>query len=251
MRSRANRYQTAAEVEADLRGFLRKYLPTYSRSNLGRYVRKMFAQEIERELRMLEEYVLADDVSDDLGVNLIASGDDFQAAEVPFQPKPTSTHIAIGPDAFGDASQIAQQPAPPRALGNPEIHDANTMILDTRAPARRSAPAMSPTAAAPRPAAAMPYAPPIYPAPYTPAAHDEPTAAGPIVGASGGFLAPEPAKPRPAASQPWGNPAKALTETPPIELVDSDLLEDGAELEDDLHNAPTQIIDLERLRRRG
>jgi eukaryotic-like serine/threonine-protein kinase len=46
-RSRANRYQTAAEADADLRAFLRKYMPNYSRSNLGRYVRKMFAQEID------------------------------------------------------------------------------------------------------------------------------------------------------------------------------------------------------------
>src|SRR5258706_10225006 len=54
-RSRANRYQTAAEAEADLRSFLRKFMPTYSRSHLGRFIRKMFASEIERELRMLEE----------------------------------------------------------------------------------------------------------------------------------------------------------------------------------------------------
>src|SRR5262249_1545733 len=70
-RSRAHRYQTAHELETDLRAFLRRYVPNYSRSHLGRYMRKMFAAEIERELRMLEEYVLADQVSDDVGENLI------------------------------------------------------------------------------------------------------------------------------------------------------------------------------------
>ena len=82
-RSRAHRYQTSAEAEADLRTFLKKFVPTYSRSHLGRYVRKTFAQEIERELRMLEEFVLADQVSDDLGENLIPSSEDAPAPAVP------------------------------------------------------------------------------------------------------------------------------------------------------------------------
>ena len=43
-RSRAHRYQTAAELEVDLRAFLRRYVPNYSRSHLGRYMRKMFAE---------------------------------------------------------------------------------------------------------------------------------------------------------------------------------------------------------------
>lgn len=328
MRSRANRYQTAAEVEADLRSFLRKYMPNYSRSNLGRYVRKMFAQEIERELRMLEEYVLADDVSDDLGENLIAGHDDFQAGEVPFLPKPTSTHIAIGPDPFADRSQLAQLPALPRALGSPEIHDASTMILDLRQAGRRAqaaplhlddppakeaaptvvgpplvgsieAPKVPSVASAPaeyqsfsaptQPFAAPlppPFAQPQQPFPHQPFAQPQPfphqphpfahqphpfpqqvpqqaplpapappmappysppspgphvIAARPrgVVASEGPTRLPEPAT-RPAH-------AKALTETPPIELLEEDLEVE----EDDLHSAPTQIIDLDRLARRG
>src|SRR5258708_5279658 len=87
-RSRAHRYQTAAEVEADLRSFLRKYMPNYSRSHLGRFIRKMFASEIERELRMLEEFVLADVVSDDVGENLIAPDPDYQPPPLPLHPQP-------------------------------------------------------------------------------------------------------------------------------------------------------------------
>ena len=38
--------------------FLRKFMPSYRRSHFGRFMRNVFATEIERELRMLEEYVI-------------------------------------------------------------------------------------------------------------------------------------------------------------------------------------------------
>src|SRR5262245_39652585 len=111
-RSRANRYQTAAEVETDLRAFLRKFMPNYSRSHLGRFIRKSFATEIERELRMLEEFVMTDDVSDDVGVNLMKRDDDFEPPEVPFQPKPTSVSIAaVAPTEFSTESNFTTMPA--------------------------------------------------------------------------------------------------------------------------------------------
>ncbi|MEZ4404333.1 MAG: serine/threonine-protein kinase [Kofleriaceae bacterium] len=156
-RSRAQRYQTSADVEADLRAFLRRYVPTYSRSHLGRYVRKAFASEIERELRMLEEYVVADEVSDDVGENLIAarqteSEPDEGFAPVPFQPRPTATHAAA-PDDFaeGDGHTTvprteAKRPDGPRPLGRAdaephldlELHGAQTMILDSGRRRRRT-----------------------------------------------------------------------------------------------------------------
>ncbi len=71
-RSRANRFQDADDVARALRNFLHKSMPTYSRSHLGRYVRKYFASEIEKELRMLEEYVVDDKVKNDVGQNLIS-----------------------------------------------------------------------------------------------------------------------------------------------------------------------------------
>jgi serine/threonine protein kinase len=144
-RSRAQRYQTAAEVEADLRAFLRRYAPTYSRSHLGRYVRKAFATEIERELRMLEEYVLADEVSDDVGENLIAgraqSEPDFAPVPVPFQPRPTGTHAAAPEaDDFADGESHTTLPRSDSeglraATDVPDLHAAQTMILD---PSRRA-----------------------------------------------------------------------------------------------------------------
>jgi len=137
-RSRANRYQTAAEAEGDLRAFLRKFMPNYSRSHLGRFIRKMFAQEIERELRMLEEYVMADDVSEDVGESMMQRDDDFEPPEVPFQPKPTSVSIAaIGTGTNGGDSRVTDFSSDSNFTTMPkvdaqDIHGANTVILEDR-----------------------------------------------------------------------------------------------------------------------
>jgi serine/threonine-protein kinase len=138
-RSRANRYQTAAEAEGDLRAFLRKFMPNYSRSHLGRFIRKMFAAEIERELRMLEEFVMADDPSDDVGENLISGADDFDAPAVPFQPKPTSVSVAAAPGGTHTGASRANDFASnsnfttmPKVDREEDIHAQPTMILDSR-----------------------------------------------------------------------------------------------------------------------
>jgi hypothetical protein len=143
-RSRAQRYQTAQEAEADLRSFLRKYVPNYSRSHLGRYVRKNFATEIERELRMLEEFVLSDEVSDDVGQNLIASADDVQPEAVPFQPKPTSTVASPAPPR-GDFEDGTSRTTLPKG-GGFDLHTAETVILDARGSQKQlTPPAPSPS----------------------------------------------------------------------------------------------------------
>jgi serine/threonine-protein kinase len=87
-RSRAHRYQTADDVARALRGFLHHYMPSYSRSHMGRYVRKKFSAEIERELRMLEEFVV-EPVHGDLGENLIANVLGPKAEYTEFTPRPT------------------------------------------------------------------------------------------------------------------------------------------------------------------
>ncbi len=148
-RSRANRYQTAAEAEADLRAFLRKFMPNYSRSHLGRFIRKNFAQEIERELRMLEEYVLTDDVSDDVGENLMGADENFEPPEVPFQPKPTSVSIAaLDSRRSQDFSGDSQFTTMPKAQQHEsDIHGANTQILENgprRAPPQPKPPGVRP-----------------------------------------------------------------------------------------------------------
>jgi serine/threonine-protein kinase len=224
-RSRANRYQTAAEVEGDLRSFLKKFMPNYSRSHLGRFIRKSFAQEIERELRMLEEYVLTDDVSDDVGENLMGADENFDPPEVPFQPKPTSVSIlaaraAAANDFSGDSNFTTMPKAAPheppeddpwKAPAN-DIHGANTLILDGRG---RNAP-RPPT----RPPTRSPARPPT-------SARGDATSAG---------------KRRTRSHPPPPPPARGSGRQPIQPIYD-----------DDVHSAPTMIIDLGRMRgrRRG
>src|SRR5258708_18684438 len=155
-RSRANRYQTAAEAEGDLRAFLRKFMPNYSRSHLGRFIRKMFAQEIERELRQLEEFVMGEEVSDDVGESLMAKDDDFEPPEVPFQPKPTSVSVAALASDFSGDSNFTTMPRMDEV--DEEIHAQPTQILADRGrsvaqpPPRKPAPRTSPPPP-PKPAA--------------------------------------------------------------------------------------------------
>jgi serine/threonine-protein kinase len=150
-RSRANRYQTAAEAEAELRAFLRKFMPNYSRSHLGRFIRKMFAAEIERELRMLEEFVLDEEVSDDLGESMMSRDEDFEPPEVPFQPKPTSVSILAIPEAIdpsyasgsNDFAGDSNHTTMPKAEPHEDLHAANTVILENGR-GRNSRPPLAP-----------------------------------------------------------------------------------------------------------
>ena len=145
-RSRANRYQTAAEAEGDLRAFLRKFMPNYSRSHLGRFIRKMFANEIERELRMLEEYVMTDDVSDDVGESMMTRDENFEPPEVPFQPKPTSVSLQPAPPSGSTDSRVQQFTSdsnfttiPKADKQREDVHAVETLILENGR--GRSAPA--------------------------------------------------------------------------------------------------------------
>jgi serine/threonine-protein kinase len=138
-RSRAHRYQTAAEVAAALREFLHRHMPSYSRSHLGRYVRKKFATEIERELRMLEEFVV-ETVDGDVGENLIAGVLGPQAPYTEFTPRPT---MSGGPAPTGDGEPSQNGTGAttlPRAgssepgaedAGGFDLHAAETVILDS------------------------------------------------------------------------------------------------------------------------
>lgn len=156
-RSRAHRYQTAAEVAAALRDFLRTHMANYSRSHLGRYVRKKFSSEIERELRMLEEYVVDDVPSGDVGENLIAGVLGPKARYTEFTPRPT--FVGEEPQAPGTATSDYEPPeekssaatlprgqseaGPAEETGGFDIHAAETLILDS-ARGRRRKPSAEP-----------------------------------------------------------------------------------------------------------
>src|SRR5262249_30267242 len=59
-RSRSARYQSGAELAEALRDFLDRFHPGYRRSHFGRFMRRIFADDIEKELRILEDYVIRD-----------------------------------------------------------------------------------------------------------------------------------------------------------------------------------------------
>ena len=100
-RSRSGRYQTSRDFRDALLGFLRNFNPQYRRTKLSRFLKRIWAAEIERELRALEEYVLDASPAHDYGKNLIADALGPNAAYSEFHPHPTgdgSTPVAEGPE---------------------------------------------------------------------------------------------------------------------------------------------------------
>jgi serine/threonine protein kinase len=149
-RSRSQRYQSGAELALALRRFLDRHRPGYRRSNFGRYMRAMFETDIERELRLLEEYVIDGGDPSKVGENLIADalgvnapytkftavieGEAGESREAP--PSPASSTLDIGRmdtaaprvDLHAEKTQILN-----RALRRPDLHAEKTQILDRAA----------------------------------------------------------------------------------------------------------------------
>tara|TARA_R110002096_G_scaffold77896_4_gene183222 strand:+ start:20582 stop:21856 length:1275 start_codon:yes stop_codon:yes gene_type:complete len=151
-RSRANRFQSSDDVHRALRSFLNSTMPNYSRSHLGRYVRKQFGAEIERELRMLEEYVVSAEPSSDVGENLISNvlGPDAEFSR--FSPHADGTRVEdseVATDVHGDddggttnvddeedeeRTEINASPQPAAAIpAHAGLHQASTAIIDAGA----------------------------------------------------------------------------------------------------------------------
>lgn len=131
-RSAGARQQTAAELANELREFLRQASPDYVPGRLGRRLRAMFAEDIERDLRVLEEYVLGEADPAALGDNLIAEVLGEGAAYTQFTP--------LGPVQLVDPETRMMPRVPPPETRLPpgvNIHDMKTEILDPRERASR------------------------------------------------------------------------------------------------------------------
>ena len=89
MRPREARFQSGDDMAAALEGFLSGHSPNYTRSTLGRFLRRLFEREIDRELRILEDYVVGAPEGD-VGVNLIADALGPSAPYTQFSPEPPS-----------------------------------------------------------------------------------------------------------------------------------------------------------------
>ena len=88
---REMRFQTALGFRDALVRFLRAHAPEYRRTRLARYMKSLWAAEIDEDLRLLEECVLdlPDDDDDVFGTNLIADDLPEDAPYSKFGPRPT------------------------------------------------------------------------------------------------------------------------------------------------------------------
>jgi serine/threonine protein kinase len=150
-RSRSQRHQSGAELALALRVFLDRHRPGYRRSHFGRFMRQTFEHEIERELRLLEEYVIEGADASKVGENLIA---DALGADAPYT-RFTAAVVDGSVAATGNFPRMHQQsPAdlhaePTRILtrnsaGAPELPPLSaqeTQILSER-PRRPSSPSL-------------------------------------------------------------------------------------------------------------
>ncbi|MEM9194545.1 MAG: serine/threonine-protein kinase, partial [Myxococcota bacterium] len=90
-RSRSARFQTSMAFRDALLQFLRNHNNKYRRTKLARFQKRIWAKEIETELRAMEDFVLDAGPVESFGENLIADALGPDAAFSKFSPEPTRT----------------------------------------------------------------------------------------------------------------------------------------------------------------
>jgi serine/threonine-protein kinase len=109
-RSRSARYQTALETRDALLRFLRNYNPKYRRTKLSRFMKRVWGEEIERDLRAMEDFVI------DSG--MMASPQDYGKNLIADALGPGATYSRFGPE-------------PTKGVPEPGVHQAKTEIIDS------------------------------------------------------------------------------------------------------------------------
>jgi serine/threonine-protein kinase len=259
-RSRSSRFQTGQELAAALRHFLERYKPGYRRSHFARFMRKLFAEDIERELRVLEEYVIDTGAADpeDVGENLIA---DALPEDAPYTQFTAASGGGGGGTRIGSRSSKLRnvrgtfEVGPTPVLGDvpqPSLHERGTMLIKRppsdepsapRLPSRVPRDKTPPKPIAPRPLASRRAPPPN----ITPVPKDATTDPDPLPELQAlptRIFAPVPESPtgqnlhqdrtqifRHSEERPQ-EPARRRTKTAEVEeedilLDDDDLFEDG------------------------
>jgi eukaryotic-like serine/threonine-protein kinase len=120
-RSRSQRFQSGEELALALRVFLDRYKPSYRRSNCGRFMRREFGEDIEKELRLLEEYVIAGGDVTKMGENLIA---DALGPDAPYTKFTAALPEGDGKTPLGN-SDLLPDSLPPLE----DLHAQSTRIL--------------------------------------------------------------------------------------------------------------------------
>ena len=127
-RSRGSRFNNAAEFAAGLRSFITQRAPAYSPGRLGRVLRKLFAEEIDKDLRLLEEFVVGKADPGEVGDNLLAEVLGEGAAYTQFTPSPEQAEQLAEENK---TRMIPRVPVPEERIpGDANMHDMKTMIID-------------------------------------------------------------------------------------------------------------------------
>jgi serine/threonine-protein kinase len=128
-RSVGSRYQSALELADDLRGFIQETAPDYAPGRLGRTLRTLFQEDIDKDLRVLEEYMLAKVDPAAVGQNLLA--------EVLGEGAPYTQFTPISPELREQAveherTRMMPRVPPPesRLPEGVDLHDLKTEIFD-------------------------------------------------------------------------------------------------------------------------
>jgi eukaryotic-like serine/threonine-protein kinase len=147
-RSRSGRFQSGAELALALRLFLDRWKPGYRRSHFGRYMRTTFEADIERELRLLEEYVIDGGDPEKVGENLIADALEEDAPYTQFTAATDGSRAGTGnfprvevrapTDLHAQETRILTRnhaaPAEEALPKRPPLPELSTQILDRNRP---------------------------------------------------------------------------------------------------------------------
>jgi eukaryotic-like serine/threonine-protein kinase len=164
-RSRGQRWQTARDFAAALRSFLAAHAPRYQRSRLAHLLRRLFASDIESDLRLMEDYEVEGQPTEiaDMGINLIADALGPDAPYSKFTPMVGATGSASGRGSAAISGLIAARGPADAPF---DLHSAETVILPVnRPPAAAGAPPRPP-----QPPGPPPVTPPSGPPPLPPGA---------------------------------------------------------------------------------
>ncbi len=140
-RSRGARYQTGEEMARRLRTFLDEYAPGYRRAHFAQFMRQVFKDDIDRDLRMMEDFVLQEADGARIGENLIADVLGPDAPFTKFTPMvppgmgtgstETSGAIEIGTGDVEIEDRVGPFPGPGYDTGpSRNVHVEPTRIVD-------------------------------------------------------------------------------------------------------------------------
>ena len=128
-RSARSRYQCASAFAADLQQFIEDTAPSYAPAQLGRLLREWFADDIERDLRRLEAFVLEEPDPALTGDNLLT---EVLGNAAPYTQFTAAIPSGGSRDQGDDATRMLPRMPPPesRLPEGVDLHELRTHIFD-------------------------------------------------------------------------------------------------------------------------